>query len=312
MRVLVAALFLPLLAACSATAPRVPVADSPLLAMAESRHYLDVLGRQRHEASVLAAQAMLGAHAERDDCDIASCDDAQIETLRELGLAYTRLGLHRLSLAAYQFVLERRPDDATSHEDVAAEQMLLGRDADAARSYARAIELSHAQRAQTLGFAGTHAMLAGNLGRARALYESCVQLGISAESIQYCAIGLATVSMRGGHDSLLLATTPASAWPGPLLAHLRGELDETALAKGIAASDADTQRERLSEALYYVGEKHLARGDTAKALRFFRANQTQRVEAFFETEASARRIRELGGADDPTPEKAPARHIPIG
>lgn len=312
MRVLVAALLLPLLAACTATTPLAPEADSPLLAMAESRHYLDVLGRQRHEASVLVAQAMLGVHAERDDCDIASCDDGQIETLRELALAYSQLGLHRLSLAAYQFVLERRPDEATSHEDVAAEQMLLGRDADAARSYARAIELSLRQGAQTLGFAATHAMLAGDLVRARELYESCVQLGKPATPLQYCAIGLAVVRLRGGHDSLLLATTPASAWPGPLLAHLRGELDEAALAKGIANTDADTQREYLSEALYYVGEKHLARGDTAKALRFFRANQAQRVEAFFETEASARRIRELGGADDPTPEKAPARHIPIG
>lgn len=312
----VLALLALLLAACSATGTRSPApGTAPLLAMAESRHYLEPLRRQRHEAAVLAAQAMLGAYAERgdaDSCEGASCADDHIETLRELAVAYSQLGLHRMSFAVYQAVLAQRPDEATSYEDVAAEQMFLGRDEDAARNYERALELSRKSHAPTLGLAATFSLLTDDLARARARFESCVRLGKPARTVQYCAIGLAVVKTRGGNDSLLLAVTPASSWPGPLLAHLRGEIDEAALAKRIASSEPDTQREHLSEALYHVGESHLARGDRAQALRCFRANQALRVEAFFETEASARRIRQLGGADDPEPAPVPAQHAPIG
>lgn len=259
---------------------------------------------------------MLGAYAGRSDdtapCDGSACDEDRIETLRELALAYSRLGLHRISLAVYQAVLAQRPDEATSYEDLAAEQMFLGRDEDAARNYDRALELSRESNAQTLSFAATFSLLTGDLVLARKRYESCVLLGKPAREIQYCAIGLAIVKARGGDDSLLLAVTPASSWPGPLLAHLRGEIDEAALAKLIAGAQNDTQRERLSEALYHVGELHLAQGRRALALRCFRANQALRVEAFFETEAAARRIRQLGGNDDLPPESIPIQHVPVG
>ncbi len=305
-----------LLAACSTAGTRPPMpATSPLLAMAESRHYLEPLRRQRHEAAVLTAQAMLGAYAERGDagsCEGASCDGARIETLRELAVAYSQLGLHRMSFAVYQAVLSQRPDEATSYEDVAAEQMSLGRDEDAARNYGRAVELSRESDAPILESAAMFSLLTGDLARARERFESCVRLGKPARAVQYCAIGLAVVKTRGGNDSLLLAVTPASSWPGPLLAHLRGEIDEAALARLIASNEDDMQREYLSEALYHIGENHLARGDQAQALRCFRANQALRVEAFFETEASARRIRQLGGADDPRPPPVPVQHVPVG
>lgn len=317
MRAAALALLAAVLGGCGAVGSRpASPAASPLLAMAESRHYLEPLGRQRQEAAVLGAQAMLGAYAARGDagasCKDPACDDDRIETLRELAVAYSRLGLHRIALAVYRSVLEQRPGEAIAYADVAAEQLFLGRDEDAARGYARALELSDGNDVTILEFAASFSLLTDDLPRARERFEACARLGQPARAVQYCAVGLAVVKTRGGHDSLLLAVTPAAGWPGPLLAHLRGQLDEAALAHLITLGADDTQRERLSEALYYAGERHLARGDRALALRYFRANQALRVEAFFETEAAARRIRQFGGHDDPPREAPPVQHIPVG
>lgn len=303
---LVALLAAGLLGGGCATTPQTtePAAASPLLAMAESRHYLEPLGHARHEAAIFAAQAMLASYAERAEaglCTDAACEDGRIATTREFGLAYSRLGLHRLALAIYQAILEQRADESTSYVDVAAEQMLLGRTEDAARSYAKALQLAKGTDSSVLEYAAMFALLTGDTATARERFEACVRLGKPAGTVQYCAIGLAATKTRGGNDSLLATVTPTSAWPGALLAHLRGQIDEAELARQIAlVADTDTQREQLSEAVYYVGERHLARGDRALALRCFRANQALRVESFFETEAAARRIRELGGNDDPS------------
>lgn len=318
MRTVIAIVCAALLGGCAAAMKSSsPAASSPLLAMAESRHYLQPLGHQHQETAALMAQTMLGAYASRED-DAGSCDhggacsDQRIEVLRELGLAYSRLGLHRMSLAIYEAVLKQRPEEATSFEDAAAEQLFLGRDEDAARNYERALELSHGERGDTIDYAATFSLLTGDLARARERFEACIRLGHPARTMQYCAIGLAVVKTRGGNDSLLFAVTPASVWPGPLLAYLRGEISEAALVQLISREDADAQREHLSEALYHIGEQHLAHGERELALRCFRANQALRVEAFFETEASARHIRELGGNEDPPDTIQPPSHIPIG
>ncbi|MFM2290125.1 MAG: hypothetical protein RL684_3268, partial [Pseudomonadota bacterium] len=122
MRAAALALLAAVLGGCGAAPPRAAAPSaSPLLAMAESRHYLEPLGRQRQESAVLGAQAMLGAYAARGDagasCKDPACDDDRIETLRELAVAYSRLGLHRIALAVYRAVLEQRPGEATAHAD---------------------------------------------------------------------------------------------------------------------------------------------------------------------------------------------------
>lgn len=75
-------------------------------------------------------------------------------------------------------------------------------------------------------------------------------------------------------------------WPKPLLLYLQGEYTEADLLAPIREGDDEyanvSTDERLCEALYYVGEAHLAQGRTDVARRYFAAMVNLRVIHFIE------------------------------
>ena len=64
-------------------------------------------------------------------------------------------------------------------------------------------------------------------------------------------------------------------WPRPLMLYLQGEYTEVELAYAVREDDSDYAEtrtdHRLSQALYYVGEAHWARGNPELALDYFTA-----------------------------------------
>lgn len=291
-------------------------AGGPLLNLAESHYYLHPSTATRLEAEVLAGQAMLvGMSSQADDdgkCSTDACKTHLVGILRDLGEAYAQLGLHALSLRYFQSALSFDESDAKSNLDIGTELMELGRDGDAKASFAKAVSLSESKDADIELDAGNFHLITNQPDEARAYFETCIKLDPSEKIAQYCAIGLALSKLRDGSDSLI-AAVPAEAWPGPLLGYLQGKADEAVLTKALAdgADDAE-QRERLSEALYYVGEHHLQLGDKTAALRYFRANLNLKVQGMWETQFSARRIEQLHGNDDPRPSMLAPSHAPIG
>lgn len=86
-----------------------------------------------------------------------------------------------------------------------------------------------------------------------------------------------------------VARTPGEGWPQPLLLHLRGQYSEAELVVPIEEGDDDSNNqpntstdERLAEALYYVGQARLARGESKAALDYFTAIANLRVIYFLE------------------------------
>jgi len=303
-----------LLCSC-ATAPRTKTESGPLLEAAAGLFYLDPSKRERSQADVLGSFVMLGALSEKYDragCEKPECKHDFADILRTLGMAYSRLGLHRLSLRYYELALANDGGSAQSHADVAIEQLALGRDEASLASLARALELDKRSADIEQQAAGIY-LLTDHAQDAVRHAEACLRLDPPPRRAQYCAIGLALAKLRGASDSLLLPLIEPNAWPGPLLLFARGEIDEATLARMIAlAQDPADRRERLAEALYYAGEVALARGQPERALRYFRTNQTMKAEGYWETMASRRRILQLhGNADEPEPE-IPVSHIPIG
>ena len=72
-------------------------------------------------------------------------------------------------------------------------------------------------------------------------------------------------------------------WPAPILATLRGEHSEAELAQIIRDTSRENEiRERLTEALFYVGELRLAEGDAGTARRHFASVINLRVLNFVE------------------------------
>jgi tetratricopeptide (TPR) repeat protein len=71
-------------------------------------------------------------------------------------------------------------------------------------------------------------------------------------------------------------------WPGPILETLQGRLSEADLVQAIRDDGSNQTRERLTEALYYVGELRLAEGDVESARRHFASVINLRVLNFVE------------------------------
>ena len=82
---------------------------------------------------------------------------------------------------------------------------------------------------------------------------------------------------------------PGEGWPQPLLLYMVGEYTEQELVTRVSEGDDDSNSqpntstdERLCEALFYVGEAYLARGDRAVARDYFAALVNLRVLYFLE------------------------------
>lgn len=299
-----------------ATAPAARPQASPLLEAASGLFYLDPSKRERSQTDVLGSFVLLGALTDKYDrsggCQSPECKRDFADALRTLGLAYSRLGLHRLSLRYYEMALANDADSAQSHADVAAEQLALGRDDAALESTAGALQRA-SDDAEIEHQAANVYLLTDRPQDAVRHAEACLRLTARSRLAQYCATTLAVAKLRGGSDSLLLPLIEAKGWPGPLLLFVRGEIDEAALTRLIAlATDPADRRERLSEALYYAGEVAFARNRPELALRYFRANQAMKAEGYWETMAARRRIVQLhGNSDEPEPE-VPVNHVPLG
>lgn len=305
-----------ILACGCASAPSPRMESEPLLETASGLFYLDPSKRERSQTDVLGSFVLLGALTDKYDrsggCDSPECRRDFADALRTLGMAYSRLGLHRLSLRYFEMALANDADSARSHVDVAIEQLALGRDEAALESTAGALQHATDDAEIEHQAAGVY-LLTDQPQEAVRHAEACLRYSPPSRLAQYYALTLALAKLRGGNDSLLLPLIEAEAWPGPLLLFVRGEIDEAMLARLIAlAADPADRRERLGEALYYAGEVALARGEPERALRYFRANQGMKAEGDWETMSSRRRILQLHGNSDEAEPEVPASHVPLG
>jgi lipoprotein NlpI len=87
--------------------------------------------------------------------------------------------------------------------------------------------------------------------------------------------------------------TPARQWPTQILDTLRGDLSEEALVQVIRTSGENEARERLTEALFYVGELRLAEGDAERARRHFASVVNLRVLNFVEYGMARAELRKM-------------------
>jgi len=302
------------LAGCAST-PRGD-ASPPLLQAAENLFYVNSDRNERTQGDILASFVLLGGLSQRygassGDCRETECRQAFSDALHELGAAYGRLGLDRIALRYYELALANLPDSTGNRVDLAIAQLALGRDEAALASIGEALKLAPDDDDVERAAAGILLLLdrpQDAIGHA----ENCIRRTQLPRAAQYCALTATVARLRGGSDSMVAPLVGGETWPMPLLDYLRGKIDAATLARIIAhASDPVLRREALSEALYYVGEAELARGHRELALRYFRANLAMKVEGYWETMASRRRVLQFGGSDDPPANDTPPSHIPI-
>ncbi len=173
--------------------------------------------------------------------------------------------------------------------------------AGATAEYTRAIVLdpdmvvAFFYRGQTRFYAGQFAAAAQDFAAARKLARG------KRESGFHHAIWQATALQRAGRpqDADLLALAgedPRGDWPRPVMAMLHGLVSVDEMI-GLAQLKQGEERERnLTEAYFYAGQQHLARGDKAKAAEYFRKTLGQGVVSFVEHRSA---LMELAAIEPP-------------
>jgi lipoprotein NlpI len=222
---------------------------------------------------------------------------------------------------------------ATLFDDLGSVYSSLGDDAKAADAYAKAItcnpraEFLHAQLAAALLDMGkykearveTQRQL--SLGRANfSVYTLITQLDFiedqwldavtdarlaateapDDEQATYwqCFLWLAQKHV-GSQAPVLLNRRVPETWPTPILESLQGKITETELVDAVASErDEHRQREILTEALFYTGQKRLAEKHVDVAVNYFTATTNLNVPYFIEHHLA---MAELEKLRHPTP-----------
>jgi len=97
-----------------------------------------------------------------------------------------------------------------------------------------------------------------------------------------CLLWLAQLRSGVAHPQPLGASQ-SEDWPKPILDTLQGSASEEQLLEAVREeSDETKQREKLVEALYYIGEQRLAAGQTEIARRYFAATVNLKVIYYIE------------------------------
>jgi lipoprotein NlpI len=217
---------------------------------------------------------------------------------------------------------------ATLFDDLGSVYSSLGDDAKAAEAYAKAIactpraEFLHAQLAAALLDMGrykdarveTQRQL--SLGRANfSVYTLITQLDLiedrwleavtdarlaateapDDEQAIYWQCFLWIAQKRVGTQTPVLVNRRIpETWPTPILESLQGKLTEAELVDAVTSErDEHRQREILTEALFYTGEKQLAEKHVDEAAKYFTATTRLDVPYFIEHHLAVAELEKL-------------------
>lgn len=200
--------------------------------------------------------------------------------LVERAQAQNQLGDFALALADAEAALAITADGddeaAAALEAKGVALVGLARPADALAAFNHQAQLGTA--GSWLGTA--HFMLGDYASAEAALRDSAANA--SGEARQFTLLWLYLAAERqGGRGKAAiadeLASTDASKWGGALLSYLGGGLDRAALIK-LAREKPETERLRLAEAYFFIGQQLAAQGRRGEALPWFeRTVATQAV-----------------------------------
>jgi lipoprotein NlpI/transglutaminase-like putative cysteine protease len=112
----------------------------------------------------------------------------------------------------------------------------------------------------------------------------------------YPLLWLSLASRNGGIDvsridAAITEDQLPTEWPRALVDWSRGKLSADAVIA--SAKSSKESAERLCEAYFYIGEKYLADGDTARAKDYFQKSVDQGITEYLENGSSKRRLASL-------------------
>jgi len=114
----------------------------------------------------------------------------------------------------------------------------------------------------------------------------------------YAALWLFLARQRAGLDGRgeLAKNTRGlrlSAWPGKVVGLFLGKTTAQEVIQATKLPDSRRQRERESEAFFYIGQYHLLVGDRKRAERFFRRSLLAGITTFVEHAGAETELKKL-------------------
>jgi lipoprotein NlpI len=200
-----------------------------------------------------------------------------------LGSVQASMGDNAAAIDSLTKSLACNPRVARVHSNVGSQYLKLGRVDDALAAVARARAIDAEDEA-----AATVSMQIAFIGERwpEAIEElrGLIARTVDVERATYWECFLWLAQRRSGLTSPEdYAAELTDEWPRPILELLRGALTEEDVLDVVEDEDNENrQRQKLSEALYYVGQARLANGDAESARLYFTATVNLKVMFFLE------------------------------
>jgi tetratricopeptide (TPR) repeat protein len=290
------------LTATSAHAADPPSDPTPLLTYAAGHHYPPLFApneqiRQQREISRITVDLS------KDPPPATHCAQTlgakRFATLYDdLAQVYSNMAEHVRAVAAYAKAIDCNPRADFLHAELAASLLDLGRYADARIETQRQLRLGRANFTlytliTQLDFIEDHWSDAVTSSRIAANDAP------TDEQATYwqCFLWLAQMH-TGTPEPLLAKRRTTEAWPTPILESLQGKITEAELVSAVKEErDPHRQRDILSEALFYTGERRLANNHADMAVQYFTATVDLKVLYFIEHQLAMAELRKLRHPD---------------
>lgn len=203
--------------------------------------------------------------------------------LDDLGTARASLGDSEGAIDAYREALECNPRAVYLHADLATELMHSGR-FDEARTVTRTGSGINPSDIRLGNVTARLDFIQEQWTDAVARLKVSVIEAEDDDQAAYLQCFLWLAQRRAGIRNPELASRElVIEWPRPLLDALRDRITEADVLEAIKEeSNERRQREILSEALYYLGQKRMADGETDIARQYFAATANLKVRYFVE------------------------------
>ena len=284
--------------ATSALAAAAAADTTPLLTYASTHHYPPVL-QPTIQATLQKQIARITFDLSKDPPPAENCAQTlgakRFATLYDdLAQAYSNMAKHAEALEAYTKAIDCNPRADFLHAELAASLLDLGRYTDARMETQRQLHLGRANFTlytllTQLDFIDEH--WADAIANARI----AATMAPNDEQATYWQCFLWLAQLRSGSQEPTLAKRRiAEGWPAPILESLQGKITEDELVDAVREEhDPPRQRDILSEALFYTGQKKLAAGQKDEAVKYFTATVNLEVVYFIEHQLATGELRKL-------------------
>jgi tetratricopeptide (TPR) repeat protein len=272
---------------------------TPLLDYADALDFDTPPHEVEYRAALERAAHELARHPPpAQDCAHTLGANRFAQLLEQLAESRAQLGDHAGAIEAYERSLGCAPRAPRLHADLAEELLDAGRLDEAIATLNRGLAIAHDDYALGSVMGRVEFMKEHWPGAIGWLRWSVQKATAVKDQALYWQLFLWLAQQRSGIAHPRPPEPPAGDdWPGPILQMLQGASSEDQLLAAVQAeTDAQRQREILCEALYYVGEQRLARGETEVARRYFAATVNLKVVYFIEHSMALNELAKMRAA----------------